>query len=272
MFIISLKGAVMEGTFRAQKKDGSVYYRASVTYRNKHISLGGFSTDQEAHEAYLVAKKLLLSPMLSIMDFPQDSPLSFDKWVILVNFRDNGVYFSTPIYVRPSFFYYYLSRDLILKFDVDDLFYYSSHKIMKRGGHYFVVDFGMQVNILNRYGIKNYAVCGRDYRFQNGDSTDFRRENLLILNRYHGVSYEPATGKYKAGIHVVGNYLIGRYDTMEEAAIAYNKAIDILVKNGCQKKYIPNYLENITAGAYAEIYTRLPVSPKLCHITFPNNQ
>ena len=42
---------------------------------------------------------------------------------------------------------------------------------------------------------------------------------------------------------------------MEEAAIAYNKAIDILKKNGCKKNYTPNYLENVPAGMYADIYT-----------------
>ena len=178
----------MEGCFPAQKKDGSLYYRASVTYRAKHISLGSFSVQENAVNAYREAKRLLSDASLSLSDYTEEYFLSFEKWVVLVNFRDNGVYFSTPLYVRPRFFYYYLSKDLVLKFDVDDLFYYSSHKIMKRGGHYFVADFGMQVNILNRYGIKNYAVPGRDYRFENGDTTDFRRENLVILNRYHGVS------------------------------------------------------------------------------------
>ena len=55
---------------------------------------------------------------------------------------------------------------------------------------------------------------------------------------------------------------------MEEAAIEYNKAIDILKRNGCPKNYTPNYLENITAGEYAEIYTRLPVSDKLYKLYF----
>lgn len=36
---------------------------------------------------------------------------------------------------------------------------------MRRGGHLFVADYGMQVNILNRYGIKNYAVKDKDYIF-----------------------------------------------------------------------------------------------------------
>ena len=112
---------------------------------------------------------------------------------------------------------YTYRTELVLKFDIDDLFYYASHKIMKRGGHYFVADFGMQVNILNRYGIKNYAVCGRDYSFKNGDSTDFRRENLIIHNKYHGVLIVPGkTGPlYRARIHVKGNFIIGTYRTIE---------------------------------------------------------
>ena len=85
--------------------------------------------------------------------------------MILINFRDNGIYFGTPIYARPKFFYYYLSPVDVLKFDIDDLFYYSSRKIMKRGEHLFVADYGMQVNILNRYGIRSFAVAGKDYLF-----------------------------------------------------------------------------------------------------------
>lgn len=58
---------------------------------------------------------------------------------------------------------------------------------MRRGNHYFVSDYGMQLTLTSRYGIKNYAVPGRDYCFRNGDPTDFRRENLQIHNIYHGV-------------------------------------------------------------------------------------
>lgn len=264
-----------DGVFLATKKDGSTYYRSSITYRKKHISLGSFATPEEAHAAYLEARSLLCGEsLLSLDNYRRENVLSFEKWVVLINFRDNHVYFPTPIYVRPHFFYYYYSQEHILKFDVDDLFYYASHKIMKRGGHYFVADFGMQVNILNRYGIKNYAVCGRDYFFRNQDPADFRRENLVILNKYHGVVavLSNQETRYLARIHIKGNYKIGTYHTPEEAAIAYNKAIDIVKRNGCTKNFVPNYLEQITAGAYADIYTRLPVSDKILHLTFPNNR
>lgn len=261
----------LPGVYTAQKKNGSTYYRSSITFRGKHISLGSFDTPYAAHRAYLAADALLHDTALTLEDYSKNMTLSFEKWVILTNFRDNGLYLSTPIYAKKRFILYYLSLDYVLKFDMDDLFYYAKHKIMRRGGHLFVADYGMQVNILNRYGIKNYGVEGRDYRFVNGDSTDFRYENIEILNSYHGVMpiLKGQNTLYKAFIHLNGNYSIGTYETAEEAAIAYNKAIDILQKNGVKKNFTPNYLEGISASSYAEIYVRLPVSKNI--LTFPHN-
>ncbi|HKM33715.1 MAG TPA: hypothetical protein VJY54_03120 [Lachnospiraceae bacterium] len=261
----------LEGAFLSKKKDGSIYYRSSVTYKGKHISLGSYHSALLAHKAYLEANRILRDPLIpALTDYTSQNTLPFTKWVVLLNFRINKLYFSTPIYIRPYYFYYYYSYELVLKFDIDDLFYYASHKIMKRGGHLFVADFGMQVNILNRYGIKNYAVLGRDYCFRNEDPTDFRRENLIIKNKYHGVvmTHKKNLVQYSARIHVKGNYLIGTYASMEEAAIAYNKAIDILKRNGCKKNYVPNYLEDVPAAIYADIYTKLPVSLKLASLFF----
>lgn len=253
------------GVFPAVKKNGQAYFRASLTYHKKHISLGSFPSSLEAHLAYLEGNRLLSETEISLLNYQPSSPLSFEKWVCLINFRDNGIYFGTPIYMGQSLFYYYISPLHVLKFDLDDLFYYSSHKIMQRGNHYFVADYGMQVNIASRYGIKNYAIRDVDYRFINGDSTDFRRENLEILNTYHGVRRIQKKGKtlYTVRIHVRGNYTVGTYSTELEAAIAYNKAIDLLLKRGVQKKYTPNYVEGISASKYAEIYSALEISPKL---------
>ncbi|MBO5291586.1 MAG: hypothetical protein J6B10_00155 [Lachnospiraceae bacterium] len=259
----------LPGVYPAQKKNGTVYYRSSITYRGRHISLGSYPTADDAHLAYRDADHLLHCASLTLEDYAAAQRLTFEKWVILHNFRDNGIYLSTPIYIKKGYLLYYLSSELILKFDMDDLFYYAKHKIMKRGGHLFVADYGMQVNILNRYGIKNYGVEGRDYRFVNGDSTDFRYENIEIFNSYHGV--QPVdTGTqtlYKAFIHLKGNYMIGTYETAEEAAIAYNKAIDILKKNGVSKNFTPNYLENVSASEYAEIYVRLSLSERILRYT-----
>lgn len=257
------------GAFQAKRKDGSIYYRSSFTYKNKHISLGSYETSHEAHEAYLEAHRIVSTPTLSLDDYLKDSPLSFEKWVILCNFRDNNLYFSTPIYVRKHYFSYYMNEQTELKFSIDDLFYYASHKIMRRGDHYFVADYGMQVTILTRYGIKGYGVLGKDYNLINGDIHDFRIENIEILNTYHGVRRTTYRGKekYQARIHIHGYYIIGYYDTDLEAAIAYNKAIDILQSNGCPKQFKQNYMEGVSPSAYADIYRKIDISPKIWNYT-----
>ncbi|MBQ5674690.1 MAG: hypothetical protein IIV45_06350, partial [Lachnospiraceae bacterium] len=129
-------------------------------------------------------------------------------------------------------------------------------------------DYGMQVNILNRYGIKNYAVKNRDYFFVNGNESDYRYTNIEVINHYHGVLKETKNNRtyYKAKIHINGDYLIGTYDTENEAAIAYNKAVDIVRSKGITKNYPVNYIEDLSAKMYAEIYTSLTVSEKLATI------
>ena len=255
----------LEGVFPASKKNGEIYYRASLTYKCKHISLGSFPAAQDAHAAYLEGIRLLQTPAVTVNSYRSSSPLAFGKWVSLLNFRDNGVYSGNPLYMSKKFFYYYLSPSQVLKFDPDDLFYYATHKIMRRGNHYFVADHGSQISIVTRYGIKPYAKEGRDFRFINGDPNDFRRENLEVLNIYHGVSLEQKNGQYRytVRIHIKGNYLVGRYPSETEAAIAYNKAADILKKNGLSKNFPQNYIEDLSPRKYAEIYTNLHISPRI---------
>ena len=255
----------LTGVYTAKRKDGTIYFRASLTYRNKHISLGSHENQKKAHEIYLTATALLSDSSIRLEDYTEDAPLAFAKWVSLINFRDNGLYFSSPIYIRPRFFYYYFSPTEFFIFDKDDLFYYSSRKISRRGGHYFVADYGMQVNIMSRYGIKNYAVEGRDYRFINGNRNDLRYENIEIFNRFHGVSAIQEKGRtgYLVKIHVKGYVKVGTYDTETEAAIAYNKAIDLLKKAGVDKAYSPNYMEGIAPDVYAGLYHSIQVSSRL---------
>ena len=255
----------LAGSFQSTKKDGTVYYRSSITYKCKHISLGSFSLEEKAHLAYLEAGKLLSESSIGLDHYSEESILSFEKWVILINFRDNNIYFGTPIYVRPKFFHYYLTREIRLTFDIDDLFFYASHKISRRGGHLFVADYGMQLSIHSRYGIKNYAVSGKDYRFINGDVHDYRYENIEILNSYHGVSMSEYKNKkkYCAKLNLNGYYTIGYYATALEAAIAYNKAIDIVRRNGCKKNFSFNEIDEVSPSVYADIYSKLKVSEKI---------
>jgi hypothetical protein len=69
--------------------------------------------------------------------------------------------------------------------------------------------------------------------------------------------------KYKAVIHIRSNYVVGKYASEAEAAIAYNKAADILIKNGIRKNFIQNYVEDISASQYADIYTKVKISDKI---------
>lgn len=252
---------MLPGVFTAFKKDNTKYYRACVTYRGKHISLGSFDNETNASDAYIISKKILDDSNINIDDYEQCS-LSFEKWVSLINFRDNGIYSRAPIYMKDTYFIYYLTQNTHLIFDTDDLFYYSSHKISQRGGHLYVTEYGMQVNILSRYGIKNYGVEGRDYEFINGIRGDFRYCNIRIINKYHGVLCEKKKNKtmYVAKIHIHGDYIIGRYHTDYEAAIAYNKAVDILKENGVKKSFPTNYIVELDAIKYSSIYNKTRIN------------
>ena len=135
----------------------------------------------------------------------------------------------------------------------------------------------MQQTLTSRYGIKSYGVTGVDYCFVNGDPTDFRRENLQIHNIYPGVRKTAAKNGqyvYTVRIHIRGNYIVGRYATDIEAAIAYNKAIDILHSKGVTSNFTPNYVEAITPRRYAEIYSTVDIAPGILNYEpiSPNNQ
>jgi hypothetical protein len=257
---------VLPGVYSAVKKNGNGYYRASVTFKGKHISLGSYEKENAANQAYQLALQVLSeSSKWTLENYTSPCVLPFHKWVVLHNFRDNKIYFKNPIYLKKRYFLYFIDQATILKFDVDDLFYYAHHKILKRGGHLFVSDYGMQVNILSRYGIKNYAVPGKDFLFSNGDSFDYRYSNIEIINRYHGVSrhIKKGTPEYLAKIHINGDYLVGRYPTETEAAIAYNKATLLLKQKGLSKNFPQNYIEGIDEIAYASIFQKLRISRKL---------
>ena len=59
------------------------------------------------------------------------------------------MYIKTPIYLRRNYFSYYFSKNEEYKFDIDDLFFYSQHKILRRGGRLFVNEYGMQTSIFS---------------------------------------------------------------------------------------------------------------------------
>lgn len=253
----------LKGVYVTETKTGKVLYRASVTKASRHISLGSYPDEKKAHKAYLTALKVLENNSISLNDFQDFKALKYDKAVILMNLRDNGIYFGTPIYLHKDYFNYYLSPDIVFTFDLEDLFYFSSHKISKRGGHYFVADYGSQVSVGSRFGLKPYSVVGRDCRFINDDPFDYRRSNLEILNTYHGVVISPDKKGYIARIHTSGYTKIGFYESALEAAIAYNKAADILKKKTGDKNYPENYIDEVSGKVYAEIYNAVKINPNI---------
>lgn len=249
-----------KGVYIDKLKNGKENFRASLTYKQKHISLGSYKTYDMANSAYNYAKELFLST-LSIEDYPSSCPLKFDKYVEIINLRDNKISFSTPVYLRRTYFSYFYSPDIEFKFDMDDLFYFSSHKIMKRGNHFFVSDYGSQLSINERFGIRAFSVVGKDHVFANEDIFDYRRSNVEIINPYFGVRKE--NNQYNVVIHVVGDMKVGSYETIEEAAIAYNKAADILKMKGVNKNFNTNYLADITNREYATIYSEITISENI---------
>ncbi|MCR5033494.1 MAG: hypothetical protein K6A92_11630 [Lachnospiraceae bacterium] len=262
----------MPGVYKTLKKNGQTYYRVSVTFRGKHISLGSFSTEKKAGRCYTEARELIASKDASVEDYSSRLALPFDKYVSILNFKLNNIYSPNPIFVRKRFFFYYLTPKKILTFDLDDLFYFSSHKIMQRGGHLFVDDFGVQTSLLSRFNIQPYAVEGKDYRFRNGDELDFRSENLEIINPYFGVRKEPegVSTVYRVKIHERSTLLVGVYEDLITAAIAYNKAVDILKRNGCTKSFQENFLEGVSPSAYADIYSKVKIRKAIYQRKFSN--
>ncbi len=254
------------GVYKAYKKDKTEYFRAYMHYKGKHISLGNYMTEGEAAVAYIEAKNLTTSDE-TVLDALNDlEALSFEKAVSILNFKNTGIYFGAPIYLEKNYFRYYLNADYPLLFDREDLFYYSEHKILSRGGYLFVNDYGSQINILSRYGIRNHSVKGVDYIFKNGNERDLRYENVEVINPWNGVKKESRNGitVYQVKIHLNGYYQVGIYKDEITAAIAYNKACDMAKASGINTEFSQNYvLNHISAKEYAAIYSNIRILKKL---------
>ena len=258
------------GAYQAKKKNGELYFRSSITSKGRHISLGSYPTEAEASGAYKDACRILekssaKGSSVTIENFSRRiRHLSLEKAVVLLNYRDNGMYIKTPVYLRSGYFSYFLGGGRELKFDNDDLFYYSEHRILCHDGHLYVNDYGMQYGILTRFGIKSHAVAGKDFCFANGDESDFRYQNVIVINPYQGVSRIVTHDmvRYLTKVHINGEFIIGRFRTAVKAAVAYNKACDLAVSAGVEKNYIQNYITELTPREYAELYTSITMPEK----------
>ena len=128
------------GVYTTKRKDGSTYYRVSITIGGRHISLGSYDDISTAGAVYTEAGQIMNSGY-GIDEYAMHNfNIPFRKYVVLINYRDNKIYFKTPVYLSKHYFTYYIEETDFLKFSVDDLFYYTTHSIMRRGGPLFVAD------------------------------------------------------------------------------------------------------------------------------------
>ena len=84
------------GVYTAYKKDGTEYYRVSLTCQNKHISLGSFDDYKTAAAVYSEANAIVRDEKSShfvnaaekITSYSScTSALAFEKFMILLNLR-----------------------------------------------------------------------------------------------------------------------------------------------------------------------------------------
>ena len=243
-------------TVERNKTQFKVYF----LYQTHKIYLGAFPSLAIAESVLREAEAIMLLPP-GPPNFPE-SHLNYKKVVCLCNLRDHHTYIKNPIYLFPTYFSYYLSKDMILLFDLKDLFFFSTYKIYKRGNYLYTQDHISQQNLLSRFDIQNHSVLGKDYYFKNNNCYDFRRENLVIINHYKGVSKKEkgAQTLYITSIYTTKNIILGHYASEIEAAIAYNKGIDLLRARGIEKNFVPNEIPFLTKSEYKQIYDKLSIS------------
>ena len=107
-------------------------------------------------------------------------------------------------------------------------------------------------------------MAGKDFIFVNGDETDYRYENIKIINRYHGVRRREKNGHvdYMTQIHLRGQIVVGYYPSENEAAIAYNKAAAYLWEQKVDREFPLNYISEMEKEEYQRIYEGIRIGKK----------
>ena len=246
-------------------------YRAYYLYKSKKIYIGLYNNYEEALLSYNFIDELFRSS-LSIDAFKETLPISFEKFIRCLNFRDSNIYIKTPIYIYKDHFKYYFSPDFYLIFDLRDLVYFSTNKIHKRGEYLYTYIGDHQESILKHFGFTKKMTYQTDYQFVNGNRYDFRRTNMKVTNHYTGVFYEMKYNKptFVTRIFTDKYLVVGHYETEIQAAIAYNKAIDLLSNKPFAHKYHKNTIPFLTHLEYEQIYENIPISKRLVHSSSQN--
>lgn len=151
----------------------------------------------------------------------------------------------------------------MLTFDIEDLFYYSGHKIMSRGGYFFVNELRYADQYFSTLRYPQPLRKRKRLFIPQRWRTRFPLFQCCHCQRYNGVEQIEKNGRilYKTRIHINGNYTIGTYTSENEAAIAYNRAIDLLAEQLPDfKNYTRNYIEGLSHIEYASIYNTVKIS------------
>ena len=82
-----------QGVYIAYRKDKTPYYRASIHFKNKHVTLGSYDTEDIAHAAYIEAQKLYYDCSITIDNYRDKYEiLNHDRVITILNHRDNLIY------------------------------------------------------------------------------------------------------------------------------------------------------------------------------------
>lgn len=260
------KETKIKNVYKIVDSKNKVYYKALISLKGKRINLGRYKTEnmgalacKEAYRLYS-AYDITLYNILSMYEDNKGVIIPFYTMISIINYRDNKIFLRNPIYIRYNYISYFIDPIRELKFDIDELFFYSSHRILSRGNLFYVNNFGSQERLLNRYGIHSFSVRDRDYFFINGDYYDYRSTNIEVVNRYFGVfkkNYTDNRYYYEVRIHINGDFIIGRFKDEIMAAISYNKACDYANQMGLLKDFNQNYIDELSITSYKKIYDNI---------------
>ena len=98
IFTVNKERSMTQGCIHRHKKRRHGLLPCRSLYKNKHISLGSYADETTAGNAYLEALAILGSLdrcRKIILSSPQPSPLK--KIIVLLNFRNNGIYFKSDL-------------------------------------------------------------------------------------------------------------------------------------------------------------------------------
>lgn len=158
---------------------------------------------------------------------------------VLLNGKRKSCGHCHQIIHEQGYYRYYDHNGNSFIYDADDHELVSKHKWMVCDGRYVKTAFGG-----NRYTLGRFLLSppdDKDVDHINGDKLDNRRCNLRVVTRsenlgnqglssrnttgYKGVSFVKCDKKYRAYInHDYKRYELGRFNTPEEAARAYDEA------------------------------------------------